>query len=411
MKKQLFVYGLIFGFFILGACEHKNTSQTTKPLLEIKSYSCASDTSQKYHAYFPSNYDGIKKLPLLIIFDPHANGQQAVDSFRLAAEEFGFIVIGSDNSKNNEPATEYIIETLWSEVFKNYSVDPAMVFTGGFSGGGRVALMTALKTCKVKGVISSGSALAGINVTQLPCRLNWYGIAGLGDFNYNEFLQVEQSSKTNNFNYCIQKEDIGHAWPNRYMLRKALQWCVLQDQEYANENAKRIAQENYDVCKQLLSSDPYLASLEVQRNLLLLQGKTSTKKFIKLNKSIRKDDLFKQQLELEQQSLPFENALRKKIEDGLTTKNTEWWTNSIKQLHEADSNYNLFERNAMRRTLGYVGILCYSYANHYYNQQQWKELAHLLQIYEIVEPNNNDCKRFKELLAMELTKNNSSDLR
>src|SRR6267143_2302869 len=66
----------------------------------VESVACKSDLQQSYALYLPSQYTPDKKWPMLYAFDPGARGKLPVSLFKDAAEKFGFIVVGSNNSKN-----------------------------------------------------------------------------------------------------------------------------------------------------------------------------------------------------------------------------------------------------------------------------------------------------------------------
>ncbi len=58
------------------------------------------DSSQSYALYLPSNYTPDRKWPILCAFDPGARGRVPVERFKKAAEKYGWIVPGSNNSRN-----------------------------------------------------------------------------------------------------------------------------------------------------------------------------------------------------------------------------------------------------------------------------------------------------------------------
>src|SRR5690348_17102495 len=58
------------------------------------------DASQSYALYLPSNYTPDRKWPILYAFDPGAHGRAPVERFKEAAEKYGWIVVGSNNSRN-----------------------------------------------------------------------------------------------------------------------------------------------------------------------------------------------------------------------------------------------------------------------------------------------------------------------
>src|SRR6267142_6690756 len=58
------------------------------------------DPAQSYALYLPANYMPDKKWPILYCFDPEARGIVPVKRYQSAAEKYGWIVAGSNNSQN-----------------------------------------------------------------------------------------------------------------------------------------------------------------------------------------------------------------------------------------------------------------------------------------------------------------------
>ena len=125
------------------------------------------DPSIKYALYLPASYNASKKSPLLIFFDAQARGSLPLELYKDVAERFGYILIGSNNSKNGNPAdlTNKIISGLLQESIHRFSIDTTRVYTSGFSGGGRVAVLSAMQNTFIKGVIGIA---AGFPTEQLP---------------------------------------------------------------------------------------------------------------------------------------------------------------------------------------------------------------------------------------------------
>src|SRR5690242_2922568 len=66
----------------------------------VESVATAADASQSYALYLPSSYSADHTWPILIGFHPAARGRAIVDTYREAAERYGFIVAASNNSRN-----------------------------------------------------------------------------------------------------------------------------------------------------------------------------------------------------------------------------------------------------------------------------------------------------------------------
>src|ERR1051326_1467330 len=121
------------------------------------SVAVSGDPSNSYALYLPSNYSAQKHWPLLLVFDPFGRGETGVKLFHEAAEKYGLIVVGSNNSRNFQDPSE-AIRLLWADVKERYAINPRRIYTAGLSGGARVAASIALacKSC-VAGVIANGA--------------------------------------------------------------------------------------------------------------------------------------------------------------------------------------------------------------------------------------------------------------
>src|SRR5882724_330423 len=162
------------------------------------------DASYSYALYLPSQYSTQKRWPVLLAFDPDGDGIDPVKLFQPAAEEYGFIVVGSNNSRNFvDPSAT--IRLLWGDVTKRYAIDPRRVYATGFSGGSRVAsgLAIGCKNC-LAGVIACGAGLPpGVNIPTAETA-DWFLTAGTIDFNYTEIIHLADAldtAGTIDFNY------------------------------------------------------------------------------------------------------------------------------------------------------------------------------------------------------------------
>ena len=69
----------------------------------IEAVKCAADPSQSYALYLPSTYSPDRAWPVLMGFHPGARGRAIVEKYRAAAEQYGYVVAGSNNSRNASP--------------------------------------------------------------------------------------------------------------------------------------------------------------------------------------------------------------------------------------------------------------------------------------------------------------------
>jgi dienelactone hydrolase len=200
------------------------------------------DPSNSYALYLPSQYSPQpippqsaranggpqKRWPLLLVFDPFGRGEAGVKVFHEAAERYGFIVVGSNNSRNfQDPSSA--IRLLWADVKERYAIDPRRIYTAGLSGGARVASSIALacKSC-IAGVIANGAGLPNGAATPGPEVADWFLVAGTTDFNYPEMLKLKEALDANNAASRFVVYDGPHNWMPPEFAGRALAWLQLR---------------------------------------------------------------------------------------------------------------------------------------------------------------------------------------
>src|ERR1700761_2790973 len=101
---------------------------------------CGADASQSYALYIPVRGD-MQPLPVVYFFDSHGVGSLPLRKYKTLADTYGFILVGSNNSKNGNDWTA--TETIWNRLFedtrKRLKIDEHRIYTCGFSGGAKVA--------------------------------------------------------------------------------------------------------------------------------------------------------------------------------------------------------------------------------------------------------------------------------
>jgi len=149
-----------------------------------------------YAAYFPKTYDENKKFPVMILFDPQGHPETPLEKYKALADEMGFILMGSHESKNGLGARETadIFLAMAAQAKALPKADTNLVYAGGFSGGGRVASMMGLAPLNIRGILTCGAGVP---------KGAWFGvppyvivsIAGDADMNLSEVKTIINSSK------------------------------------------------------------------------------------------------------------------------------------------------------------------------------------------------------------------------
>jgi len=187
---------------------------------------CATDPSQSYALFAPANYTGSRSWPVIFAFDPGGRGRNPVERYQAAAEQYGFIVAGSNNSRNGSPEFVHAVEAMTIDVGNRFHLDPKRIYLAGMSGGSRVALFIALQAPagSIAGVIASSAGYPDSRPRKtLPFAL--FGTAGTDDFNHLEMRQLDQALTTSHHLAVFQG---GHTWLSSALAVEAVEWMEVQ---------------------------------------------------------------------------------------------------------------------------------------------------------------------------------------
>ena len=190
----------------------------------VDDVACADAPTQHYALYLPSTYTPDRAWPVILGFDAGARGRRAVDTYQRAAEEYGYIVVGSNNSRNGpwEPILE-AAAAMRADVEARFHIDPRRRYAGGMSGGAHVAMRLALTGHDIAGVMASSSAFEDGEFKD-SVGFPIFGTMGTEDFDYNEVHQLEQLKSA----HRVETFDGGHSWPPLELATDAVEWMELQ---------------------------------------------------------------------------------------------------------------------------------------------------------------------------------------
>ena len=119
----------------------------------IPSIQVGDQPEQSYALYLPTNYTAERRWPIIYAFDPGARGSVPLELMKEAAERYGFVLAGSNNSRNGDSKEEsQAAQAMWSGTHAIIAIDDRRVYFAGFSGGARLAATLA------------GGAMGGIMV-------------------------------------------------------------------------------------------------------------------------------------------------------------------------------------------------------------------------------------------------------
>jgi len=195
----------------------------------VPAVTCLHDPAFSYALYLPSAYTRSREWPVIFAFSPGGGGATPVRLLRSAAERYGYIVIGSNDSRNGpwEPI-HAAQKALRREAKSRFSIHPRRSYATGFSGGSRAALSLALRHPRAfAGVISVGAVFTNAEPLPERSRLALYGLVGDADMAYPEHLRAERQLPGHGFT-CWQEVFPGrHQWPPSEKYREAVEFMEI----------------------------------------------------------------------------------------------------------------------------------------------------------------------------------------
>ncbi len=194
----------------------------------IDKVTCYGDPQQSYALYLPSGYAPTRQWPILYCFDPGARGRVPLERFHEAAERYGWIVVGSNNSRNGPlEVSVSAMDAMWRDTHARFAIDPRRIYAAGFSGGARMACRLGLAGELVAGVIACGGGFPG---PDLPRKIPFvfFGTGGTEDFNGPEVKQLDRELDPLGVRHRIVTYEGGHDWLAAPLALEALEWMELE---------------------------------------------------------------------------------------------------------------------------------------------------------------------------------------
>jgi hypothetical protein len=186
---------------------------------------CANDSAESYALYLPSAYSPDRAWPVIFAFDPGARGRVPVERYRAAAEQYGYIVAGSNNSRNGSwEVSQRAARAMLGDVASRFRIDERRIYLAGMSGGSRVALGIALGSKGIAGVIASS---AGFPDSTPRKRVSFavFGTAGTEDFNLSEMRRMDRALASP---HRLAVFEGGHIWLPSELAMQAVEWMEIQ---------------------------------------------------------------------------------------------------------------------------------------------------------------------------------------
>ena len=281
---------------------------------------CTAHPEQSYALYLPSAYNAQKRWPIVYVFDPGARGMIPTQLMKDAAEQYGYILATSNNSKNGPWKPEIEAATaMWEDTHTRFAIDDQRVSLAGFSGGARVASQIAQRCNCAQGVFMSG---AGFAPGSPPTRDKIFAVfltAGMLDFNYSELMGLEPQLASLGFPHFLQRFDGAHEWGPAPVWPEAFAWMnllAMKDKRLPHDDAFIATQlQRFTAAAQEIekAGNPLYALQAYRQAAAVFDGLISASSLRERAATIEKDPAYRQAEKREREDIAQQSALENDV--------------------------------------------------------------------------------------------------
>lgn len=362
---------------------------------------CGNAEGETYDIYLPSSFSKDKEWPLIIAFDPQGDGGLPLENYKSLAEKYGFVMIGSNYSKNGMQmdSVQKHYSQLLDDVSKKVNINKERFYLMGFSGGAKVATYIGLDDNDVDGVIACGAATK----FQKPEKPFIYAaLAGKGDFNAPGMFFSYDIMQQMGLPYTFHYFDGKHEWPPKEAMENTFKWLELEaikkgllakDDQKVNTWLRESEQE----LGKAGSENPIEFETAYRNLIFMYEGLTDVSSYKDALKRMEESGRLKKAHEEFKQRLGDEEMQRSAYVKALNNQDISWWKKEIAKLKKTAGNKDKSGYQA-QRVLGYLGLVVYMQATPTINAGKNKTARHFVNIYLELEPENSEAHYLNAIL-------------
>lgn len=318
---------------------------------------CQQDKNHSYALYLPSYYNEDEKWPIIYFFEPAARGSLPVKLYAEVAEELGFILACTNNSRNGRFNDSFkAADALFLDTENRFSIDNSKVILSGFSGGSRLSLSIAVISNAVYGVIGVGAAQPAVPAYMVLNKKNfkYAGLVGARDMNYLEHKAFRLHLNNLGMENILIVSNRRHQWASPEDFRIALLWMQVNSKTY----------------------DPSLLQAALNEKMNSDRDSIPISDVILLDRMIdgqdivdAKDKEIKKKLKQESKIVKREHYLKKSLSDSVDavfdlnrtdTGPSSWLQKQAEKLkNQSDKSDEVHEKMMYARLLNFLGAACY----------------------------------------------------
>lgn len=370
----------------------------------IDTVTCAGNAGQSYALYIPA-VQNKTALPVVYFFDPHASGSLPLRKYQQLANTYGFILVGSNNSKNGNSwdQAEAIWQSLSADTRKRLNIDPQRQYTAGFSGGAKVAGYVALQHPEIKGVIANGAGLPD-GAPADNYGFSFTAIAGEGDMNMTELVAINAAFDKTHTPHRMLLFNGKHEWAPEATMNQAFagfQFDAMRNKALPlNEALINSFSGSGKSAVEKSTKEHKLVQAVAQCNLAinLLKGlPTDVSWFEKQAAAISNQPAYPQQLQAQQQLLEKEQQIKGQYMQQFQQGDINYWTRTINDL-QAKAKAPTADGAMYQRLLAYLSLAFYSYSNQLIKNNQNDPAQYFVTLYKMADPTNSEAWYFSAIL-------------
>ncbi len=254
-RKASFLFSLCFfllilKFFALQAETPKKEEELERGKV-IPHLECLREKGKSYSLYLPSPYSFEREWPVIYAFDPWGRGVVPVELFREAAEKYGYIVIGSNDSRADSWKLNFqSLKSIWIDTNLRFRIDARRIYTAGFSWGVGVSTgFSYMLRRPVAGIIAcSGGLPEWLEIKNLGSEA-FYGIIAPKDISSAELSELDEQLGSLGVSHRLKMIEGEPRWPPPQVLTEAVEWLEIQamkrgkikvDEDFLNSQIQKL---------------------------------------------------------------------------------------------------------------------------------------------------------------------------
>src|SRR5580692_9512305 len=365
---------------------------------------CSTDPTQSYALYIPAKGNKAA-MPVAYCFDPHGSGILPVRKYKALADAYGFILVGSNNSKNGNDwaTTETIWQCLASDTRSRLKIDSRRIYTIGFSGGAKVASYIAIQHPGIAGVIAGGAGLPdGVSASDFP--FSFTAIAGQGDMNLTELVAISDAMDKTRTRHRLILFDGKHEWGP--VTTMGLAFAGIQ---FDAMRAGVIPKDNLAINTYIAGSKKRLRAYQLTSQLIKAAQECNLS-ISDLDGLSRQVTWFRQQAAALANNPEYLNQRHDQQELLSTEQNTKaeymqhfqqgddaYWTSTIHDLQTKSVGHTAMEQ-MYQRLLAYLSLAFYSISNQLITGNDNVQARRFVELYKLADPTNSEAWYFSAVL-------------